>query len=75
MAEWLKAQSWKDCILQKGIEGSNPSLSEFFISSFWLFFVFSSASDTSYGRVNSVYLALIKTKNISKMLAKKFTNL
>ena len=28
MAEWLKAQSWKDCILQKGIEGSNPSLSE-----------------------------------------------
>jgi hypothetical protein len=27
MAEWLKAHAWKACILQKGIEGSNPSLS------------------------------------------------
>ena len=26
----MKAQSWKDCILQKGIEGSNPSLSDKF---------------------------------------------
>ena len=29
VAERLKAQSWKDCMLQKGIEGSNPSLSDF----------------------------------------------
>ncbi len=27
MAEWLKAYAWKAYILQKGIEGSNPSLS------------------------------------------------
>ena len=27
MAEWLKAHAWKACILQKGIGGSNPSLS------------------------------------------------
>ena len=27
MAEWFKAHAWKACILQKGIEGSNPSLS------------------------------------------------
>ena len=27
MAEWSKAHAWKACILQKGIEGSNPSLS------------------------------------------------
>ena len=27
MAEWLKAHAWKACILQKSIEGSNPSLS------------------------------------------------
>ena len=27
LAEWLKAHAWKACILQKGIEGSNPSLS------------------------------------------------
>lgn|GEM_PF-5056645 len=27
VAEWLKAQSWKDCRLQKGLEGSNPSSS------------------------------------------------
>jgi hypothetical protein len=27
MAEWLKAHAWKACMLQKGIEGSNPSLS------------------------------------------------
>ena len=31
MAEWLKAHAWKACILQKGIEGSNPSLSANFI--------------------------------------------
>jgi hypothetical protein len=31
MAEWLKAHAWKACILQKGIEGSNPSLSASFI--------------------------------------------
>jgi hypothetical protein len=30
MAEWLKAHAWKACILQKGIEGSNPSLSASF---------------------------------------------
>ena len=30
MAEWLKAHAWKACILQKGIEGSNPSLSATF---------------------------------------------
>jgi hypothetical protein len=27
MAEWLKAHAWKACTLQKGVEGSNPSLS------------------------------------------------
>ena len=27
LAERLKAHAWKACILQKGIEGSNPSLS------------------------------------------------
>jgi hypothetical protein len=32
MAEWLKAHAWKACILQKGIEGSNPSLSASFHS-------------------------------------------
>ncbi len=30
MAEWLKAHAWKACMLQKGIEGSNPSLSASF---------------------------------------------
>ncbi len=25
--EWLKRHAWKACIPQKGIEGSNPSLS------------------------------------------------
>lgn len=29
MSEWPKEQTWKVCIPQKGIEGSNPSLSEF----------------------------------------------
>jgi hypothetical protein len=32
MAEWLKAHAWKACMLQKGIEGSNPSLSAIFNS-------------------------------------------
>ncbi len=27
VAEWSKAHAWKVCIPQKGIEGSNPSLS------------------------------------------------
>ena len=27
MAEWSKAHAWRACIPQKGIEGSNPSLS------------------------------------------------
>ncbi len=27
MAEWSKAHAWKVCILQKGIVGSNPTLS------------------------------------------------
>ena len=27
MSEWFKEHAWKVCILQKGIEGSNPSLS------------------------------------------------
>ena len=27
LAEWSKAHAWKVCIPQKGIEGSNPSLS------------------------------------------------
>ena len=27
MSEWSKEHAWKVCILQKGIEGSNPSLS------------------------------------------------
>ena len=27
VAEWSKAHAWKVCILQKGIEGSNPFLS------------------------------------------------
>lgn len=27
MPEWLNGLAWKACILQKGIEGSNPSLS------------------------------------------------
>src|SRR5262245_61368374 len=27
MAEWFKAHAWRACIPQKGIEGSNPSLS------------------------------------------------
>ena len=27
LSEWLKEHAWKVCILQKGIEGSNPSLS------------------------------------------------
>ena len=36
MAEWLKAHAWKACILQKGIEGSNPSLSaKIFREKFW----------------------------------------
>ena len=30
MAEWLKAHAWKACTLQKGVEGSNPSLSATF---------------------------------------------
>ena len=30
MAEWSKAHAWKVCIPQKGIEGSNPSLSASF---------------------------------------------
>ena len=36
MAEWLKAHAWKACILQKGIEGSNPSLSASFYFEAWL---------------------------------------
>jgi hypothetical protein len=31
VSEWLKEHAWKVCIPQKGIEGSNPSLSAFFI--------------------------------------------
>ena len=27
LSEWLKEHAWKVCIPQKGIEGSNPSLS------------------------------------------------
>jgi hypothetical protein len=27
VSEWSKEHAWKVCILQKGIEGSNPSLS------------------------------------------------
>ena len=27
VAEWSKAHAWKVCMLQKGIEGSNPFLS------------------------------------------------
>jgi hypothetical protein len=27
VSEWLKEHAWKVCIPQKGIEGSNPSLS------------------------------------------------
>lgn len=27
MSEWLKEHAWKACVPQKGIEGSNPSLS------------------------------------------------
>jgi len=27
LLEWLKRHAWKVCIPQKGIEGSNPSLS------------------------------------------------
>ena len=27
VSEWLKEHAWKVCILQKGIEGSNPFLS------------------------------------------------
>ena len=27
--EWLKRLAWKACIPQKGIEGSNPSLSAY----------------------------------------------
>ena len=46
MAEWLKAQSWKDCILQKGIEGSNPSLSE--VKSL-IFSIYSRSSLTTTG--------------------------
>jgi hypothetical protein len=31
MTEWLKVHAWKVCIPQKGIEGSNPSLSAKFV--------------------------------------------
>ena len=27
LSEWFKEHAWKVCIPQKGIEGSNPSLS------------------------------------------------
>ena len=27
LSEWLKEHAWKVCIPQKGIEGSNPSVS------------------------------------------------
>ena len=27
MSEWFKEHAWKVCVLQKGTEGSNPSLS------------------------------------------------
>ncbi len=30
VSEWSKEHAWKVCILQKGIEGSNPSLSASF---------------------------------------------
>ncbi len=30
VSEWSKEHAWKVCILQKGIEGSNPSLSALF---------------------------------------------
>ena len=32
VSEWSKEHAWKVCILQKGIEGSNPSLSASFNS-------------------------------------------
>jgi hypothetical protein len=31
VSEWSKEHAWKVCILQKGIEGSNPSLSAGYI--------------------------------------------
>ena len=34
----MKEQSWKDCIPQKGIEGSNPSLSVFYLIVRQMFF-------------------------------------
>ena len=32
MTERLKVQTWKVCVSQKGTEGSNPSLSVFYIA-------------------------------------------
>jgi hypothetical protein len=34
LSEWLKEHAWKVCIPQKGIEGSNPSVSAFAHRSF-----------------------------------------
>ncbi len=31
VSEWSIVQSWKDCLRQKRNEGSNPSLSEFYL--------------------------------------------
>ncbi len=39
LLEWLKRHAWKACIPQKGIEGSNPSLSASFSSPFMLLMV------------------------------------
>ena len=36
LSEWLKEHAWKVCIPQKGIEGSNPSVSAFLFSLFIL---------------------------------------
>jgi hypothetical protein len=32
VSEWSIVQSWKDCLRQKRNEGSNPSLSEFYLA-------------------------------------------
>ncbi len=46
LSEWFKEHAWKVCIPQKGIEGSNPSLSAtnfyFEISNLVLFLHFNS---------------------------------
>ena len=37
MAEWLKAHAWKVCIPQKGIVGSNPTLSAKTYQNDWIY--------------------------------------